>query len=30
MLPDGNNAELEALMEKWRETHPYNPRSDIG
>jgi DnaJ-class molecular chaperone len=30
ILPDGNNAELEALMEKWRETHPYNPRSDIG
>jgi DnaJ-class molecular chaperone len=30
ILPDGNNAELEALMEKWRDTHPYNPRSDIG
>jgi DnaJ-class molecular chaperone len=30
ILPDGNNAELEALMEKWRDTHPYNPRTDIG
>jgi DnaJ-class molecular chaperone len=29
MLPDGNNAELEALMEKWRNAHPYNPRSDF-
>ena len=30
ILPDGNDAELEALMEKWRESHPYNPRSDLG
>jgi DnaJ-class molecular chaperone len=30
MLPDGNDAELEALMQKWRDTHPYNPRSDFG
>ncbi len=30
MLPDGNQAELEALMEKWRAGHPYNPRSDLG
>jgi DnaJ-class molecular chaperone len=30
MLPDGNDAELEALMEKWRAGHPYNPRSDLG
>jgi DnaJ-class molecular chaperone len=30
MLPDGNNAELEALMQKWRDTHPYNPRSDFS
>src|SRR6202034_3968984 len=30
MLPDGNNAELEALMQKWRDGHPYNPRSDLG
>ncbi|MDF0492279.1 J domain-containing protein [Bradyrhizobium yuanmingense] len=30
MLPDGNDAELEALMEKWRNQHPYNPRSGVG
>ncbi|WP_375412545.1 DnaJ C-terminal domain-containing protein [uncultured Bradyrhizobium sp.] len=30
MLPDGNDAKLEALMEKWRDDHPYNPRSDLG
>src|ERR1700723_391580 len=30
MLPDGNNAELEALMQKWRDAHPYNPRSDLA
>ena len=30
MLPDGNDAELEALMEKWRGGHPYNPRSEFG
>ena len=30
MLPDGNDTELEALMEKWRDGHPYNPRSDLG
>lgn len=30
MLPDGNDAELEALMTKWRDNHPYNPRSDLG
>ena len=29
MLPDGNDAELEALMQKWREGHTYNPRSDL-
>ena len=28
-LPDGNDAELEALMEKWRADHPYNPRRDL-
>ena len=28
MLPDGNDAELEALMQKWRDGHPYNPRSE--
>jgi DnaJ-class molecular chaperone len=30
MLPDGNDAELEALMQKWRDAHPYNPRSDLS
>jgi DnaJ-class molecular chaperone len=30
ILPDGNDAALEALMEKWRDQHPYNPRSDLG
>jgi hypothetical protein len=29
MLPDGNDAELETLMQKWRDGHPYNPRSDL-
>src|SRR3954462_347249 len=29
MLPDGNDAHLEALMQKWRDGHPYNPRSDL-
>ena len=30
ILPDGNDADLEALMHKWRDGHPYNPRSDLG
>jgi DnaJ-class molecular chaperone len=30
MLPDGSDAELEKLMQKWRDGHPYNPRSDLG
>jgi DnaJ-class molecular chaperone len=30
MLPDGNDAALEALMETWRDNHPYNPRSGLG
>lgn len=30
MLPDGNDGELEALMQKWRDGHPYNPRTDLG
>src|SRR4051794_7219131 len=30
ILPDGNDSELEALMQKWRDDHPYNPRSDFG
>ena len=29
MLPDGNDAELEALMQKWRDGRPYNPRGDL-
>ena len=28
-LPDGNDAELEALMQKWREQQRYNPRNDF-
>jgi DnaJ-class molecular chaperone len=30
ILPDGNDAQLEALMEKWRDAHSYNPRRDMG
>src|SRR5579863_1109553 len=30
MLPDGNQSDLEAMMQKWRDGHPYNPRSDFG
>src|SRR5882672_4141697 len=30
LLPDGNDAELEALMQKWRDGHPYNPRGDLA
>jgi DnaJ-class molecular chaperone len=30
ILPDGNDNELEALMQKWRDGHPYNPRSELG
>ncbi|MBR1217910.1 J domain-containing protein [Bradyrhizobium sp. U87765 SZCCT0131] len=30
VLPDGADAELEALMEKWRAHHPYNPRSGMA
>lgn len=29
VLPDGNDAELETLMEKWRGQHPANPRKDF-
>jgi DnaJ-class molecular chaperone len=29
MLPDGNDSELEALMQKWRDGHPYHPRADF-
>jgi DnaJ-class molecular chaperone len=28
-LPDANDAELETLMQKWRDGRPYNPRSDL-
>lgn len=30
VLPDGNDAELEKLMQKWRDGHPYNPRVDLA
>ena len=30
ILPDGNDSELEQLMQKWRNGHPYNPRNDLG
>ena len=30
MLPDGNDSELEALMQKWRDGRHYNPRSDLS
>ena len=30
VLPDGNDAELEALMQTWLEGHPYNPRRDLS
>jgi len=30
ILPDGNDSELEALMQKWRDGRPYNPRSELG
>jgi DnaJ-class molecular chaperone len=29
VLPDGADAELEALMKKWRDAKPYNPRSGL-
>lgn len=29
ILPDGHDAELEALMQKWRDGHPYHPRGDM-
>src|SRR4029077_2563086 len=28
-LPDGNDSELEALMQKWGEGHPENPRKNL-
>ena len=30
VLPDGNDSELEALMTKWRDRHPYNLRSNLS
>jgi DnaJ-class molecular chaperone len=29
-LPDGNDSQLEALMQTWLEGHPYNPRKDFS
>ena len=29
VLPEGGDAELEALMRKWRESKPYDPRKDV-
>src|ERR1700692_3412545 len=29
VLPDGNDPEPEALLQKWRDGRPYNPRSDL-
>jgi DnaJ-class molecular chaperone len=30
VLPDGKDADLEKLMEQWRETKPYDPRGGTG
>jgi DnaJ-class molecular chaperone len=30
VLPEGSDAELEALMKKWRETTPYDPRKNLA
>jgi DnaJ-class molecular chaperone len=30
VLPEGNDEELEALMRKWRDSKPYDPRKDLG
>jgi DnaJ-class molecular chaperone len=30
VLPDGRDADLDALMARWRETRPYDPRKDFG
>jgi len=29
VLPEGSDAELDELMRKWRETKPYDPRTDM-
>ncbi len=30
VLPDGQDPELEALMRKWRDSKPYDPRKDMA
>jgi DnaJ-class molecular chaperone len=30
VLPEGHDQDLEALMRKWRETKPYDPRKDMA
>lgn len=30
VLPDGQDAELEALMRRWRDNKPYDPRKDMA
>jgi DnaJ-class molecular chaperone len=30
VLPAGTDAELEALMKKWRDAKPYDPRKGMG
>ena len=29
VLPDGKDADLETLMQTWRDTKPYDPRRDM-
>jgi len=29
VLPEGNDSDLEALMRRWRDTKPYDPRRDM-
>ena len=30
VLPEGGDAELDALMQKWRDGKPYDPRKDMA
>jgi len=30
MLPEGDDADLEELMRKWRKAKPYDPRKSMG
>jgi DnaJ-class molecular chaperone len=30
MLPEGDDADLEELMRKWRKANPYDPRKSMG